>query len=99
MRRGRLVRRRRGIFGDVQGRAKEREREVKRNKARRKIRNKDVAHSENRGGAEWPDGAQEHPLGVKTWYSLKWSSEREGGINACKKLVGCSMHVCARVKE
>lgn len=52
MRRGRLVRRRRGIFGDVQGKAKEREREVKRNKARRKIRNKDVAHSENRGGAE-----------------------------------------------
>lgn len=36
--------------------------------------------------AEWSE--QEHSLGVKTWRSLKWSSER-GGICACKKLVSC----------
>lgn len=43
---------RRGIFGDVLGKARERERE---RKSRRKIRNKDVVHSENRGGDEWPE--------------------------------------------
>lgn len=69
-------------------------RKRKKRKTRRKICNKDVAHLENHGGAERPDSVQEHLLGVKTWYSLKWSSEREGGVYVCKELVSCFMRVC-----
>jgi len=59
---------RRGIFGDVLRKTKERERENQEEKYVIKMKKLFIQKI-----AEAPNGpsSQEHSLGVKTWYSLK----------------------------
>lgn len=60
-------------------------------KEKEKIRNKDIVHSENHGGAEWPE-RQEHSLGVKNLVLTK-VVERKRGRDLCMQEACQLFHV------
>lgn len=84
------------LVGSRKSRGERGERSGRDRKSEVKRRNKDIAHSENRGGAEWPDGGQKHPLGVKTRGVLAKVVGRKNGRDTCLFCARACVCVCVR---